>query len=191
MGVKSIMFSPKESKHPGWDFLIGILPVVLSILTLAGNIRADGGTVLCQSTDSSLLVTAFSTQDPVRIGRLDINFLVEAAADKQPILDARVFVELENESGASVRTEATRQQARNKLLYCSLIEIPEPGHWSMKITVRRGANASVMFHQLVVTEAQPAILAHWKLLTFPPVFVLLFITNQWLRRNASAAQPAA
>ena len=183
MGIKATMFSANESKHPAQDLLTGMLPVVFSILTLAGSIRADGGTVLCQSTNRSFLVTAFSTQNPVRIGQSDISFLVKDLVDNQPILDARVFVELESESGASVSAEATREQARNKLLYCSLIDIPEAGHWEMKITVKHGASESVMFHHLMVTDAHPAILAQWKLLALPPLFVLLFITNQWLRRS--------
>ena len=60
-------------------------------------------TVLCQRTSDSIVVTVFSTQTPLRTGASDISFLVESAADSHPILDARVFVELESESGKSLQ----------------------------------------------------------------------------------------
>lgn len=177
------MFVRGHSEHPARRLLLGMLLVVLAVSMLTKSIRADSGTVLCQRTTDSILVTAFSTDTPLRIGRSDISFLLESAADTQPILDARVFVELESESGTSLRAEATREQARNKLLYCSLIDFPEAGHWTMKIIVKHGALRSVLFHHLIVADGQPKLLAHWKLLMFPPLLALLFITNQWLRRS--------
>ena len=183
MKPKPIMFVREGSQHPMRHLLLGMLLVVLSILMLTKNIRADGGSVLCQSTSGSIVVTAFSTQSPVRVGRSDISFLVEDAADKHPILDAQVFVELENESGTSLRAEATREQARNKLLYCALIDLPAACHWMMKIIVKHSTGQSVSFHHLPVAAGQPTLLAHWKLLIFPPLLTFLFITNQWLRRS--------
>jgi hypothetical protein len=97
-----------------------------------------------------------------------------------------VFIELENEAGATVRAEATHDQARNKLLYCSLINIPEAGHWTMKIIVQYGAEKAEVLHDLTVAKPQPMLLAYWKLMAFPPMLVMLFVTNQWLRRNRSA-----
>lgn len=156
---------------------------LLSILLLTRSVLADGGVVLCQKTNDSLFVTIFSTQTPLRTGASDISFLVESATDSHPILDARVFVELESQSGRSLHTEATRAVARNKLLYCSLLDFPEAGHWTMKVIVKHGAGRSVLIQHLEVTEGVPTLLAHWKLLIFPPLLISLFMTNQFLRRS--------
>ena len=156
---------------------------LLSILLPTRNVLADGGVVLCQRTNDSIVVTVFSTQTAVRTGASDISFLVESAADSHPILDAEVFVELESESGKSLHAEATRALARNKLLYCCLVDLPEAGHWTMKVIVNHGTGRSVLIHQLQVAQDIPAILAYWKLLVFPPLLTFLFMANQYLRRS--------
>ena len=160
-------------------WLLGLLAVLL----FTRSVLADGGTVLCQRTSDSLVVTVFSTQTPLRTGASDISFLVESATDSHPILDARVFVELESETGKSLHAEATRARASNKLLYCSLLDLPEAGHWTMKVIVKRGSGSSVMIHHLQVAEELPPMLAHWKLFIFPPLLTFLFLANQFLRRS--------
>jgi hypothetical protein len=156
---------------------------LFSISLLTRSVWADGGGVLCQTTIDSIVVTVFSIQTPLRTGASDISFLVESAADSHPILDARVFVKLESESGKSLHAEATRALARNKLLYCCLLDLPESGHWTMTVIVQRGTKRSVLIHHLQVAEDQPTILAHWKLLVFPPLLTFLFMANQYLRRS--------
>jgi len=156
---------------------------VLSIWVLTISALADGGTVLCQRTSDSIVVTVFSAQTPVRTGISDISFLVESATDSHPILDARVLVELESESGKTLHAEATRALARNKLLYCCLLDLPEAGHWTMKVLVKRGTGRSVLIHHLQVAKRQAPVLAYWKLLIFPPLLTFLFMANQFLRRS--------
>ncbi len=163
--------------------MLAMLTVVLCVSPLTKSIRADGGEILCQRTNDSIQLTVFSTQTPIRIGVSDISFLVESAADSHPILDARVFAELESDSGKSLRTEATHALARNKLLYCCLLDFPEAGHWTMKVFVTHGTGRSVLIHHLLVAERQPTLLPHWKLLIFPPLLTFLFMANQFLRRR--------
>jgi hypothetical protein len=160
-------------------WLLGLLAVLL----FTRSVLADGGTVLCQRTSDSLVVTVFSTQTPLRTGASDLSFLVESAADSHPILDAEVSVELESDSGKSLHAEATRTRARNKLLYCSLLDLPEAGHWTMKVIVKHGTGRSVLIHHLQVADGLPTLLAHWKLLIFPPLLTFLFMANQFLRRS--------
>lgn len=156
---------------------------VLFIWLLTRSVLADGGEVLCQRTSDSIVVTVFSTQTPLRTGASDISFLVESAADSHPILDARVVVELENESGKTLHAEATRALARNKLLYCCLLDLPEAGHWTMKVIVKHATGRSLLVHHLRVAERQPPILAYWKLLVLPPLLTFLFMANQFVRRS--------
>ena len=169
--------------RPARRLLLGLFTVVLCVSPLSKSIRADGGEILCQRTNDSVQITVFSAQTPVRIGASDISFLVESATDSQPILDARVFVELKSESGKILHAEASRALARNKLLYCCLLDFPEAGHWTMKVIVKHGTGSSVLVHHLQVAEGVPTLLAHWKLLIFPPLLTFLFIANQFLRRS--------
>ena len=160
-----------------------VLLIAAFISMMTSNVRADGGTVLWQRTTGPFTVMAFTTESPLRTGPTDISFLVEGTDQPHPVVDALVFIELENEAGATIRAEATHEKARNKLLYCSLINVPEAGHWKMKITIEHGGERAELLDRLMVNGKRPMLIAYWKLLAFPPVVIVLFVVNQWLRRN--------
>lgn len=164
-----------------------LLPLIVSILTMGVSIRADGGSVLWQRTIGSITVTAFTTQSPLRPGPADISFLVENNEQSRPILDAQVLVTFQTETGVTVRTEATHAQARNKLLYCTLIDLPQSGHWKMTLLVVHAAERMEFVSDLAVSQPQSPLIAHWKLVAFPPAIAILFIFQQgfvW-KRNAT------
>ncbi|HEY8187509.1 MAG TPA: hypothetical protein VIF64_15665 [Pyrinomonadaceae bacterium] len=163
-----------------WSFL---LVVFISLSPLVQIARADGGVVIFQRTSPPFIITMFSTEMPLRPGPADVSVLLEKTEGHSPILDAQVFIELEHEAGMIIRTEATRSQARNKLLYCSLIDVPLSGQWKMRVHVRHGNNATEMLSNLVVAAPQPVLVSYWKLFAVPPVTIVLFIINQWLRRR--------
>src|SRR5215475_16008271 len=154
------------------------------LLSLVRSIRADGGVVLCQRTGAPFDITVFFAEMPLRPGLEDLSVLLEQAEGHSPILDAQVFIELEHEGGMMIRAEATRSQARNKLLYCSLIDVPLSGQWKMRVQVIHGNNAVEVLSELVVAAPQPLLLSYWKLTAAPPVIIILFIVNQWLRRRS-------
>ena len=163
------------------------LSLIVSILTVGISIRADGGNVLWQRTIGSITVTAFTTQSPLRPGPADISFLVENNEQSRPILDAQVFVTFQSETGVTMRTEATHAQARNKLLYCTLIDLPKPGHWKMTLLVAHASERIEFVSDLAVSEPQSPLIAYWKLLAFPLTIVIAFIFHQGLawKRDAT------
>src|SRR5262245_20737830 len=163
-----------------WSFL---LVVFISLYSLVQIARADGGIVIFQQASSPFIITLFSTEMPLRPGPADLSVLLEKTDGHSPILDAQVFIELEHEQGTIIRAEATRGQARNKLLYCSRINIPSEGRWKMRVNVIHGSNAVEVLSALVVAAPQPLLLSYWKLTASPQVIFMLFIINQWLRRR--------
>ncbi len=165
--------------------LTRMLLVAVSILTVTSSVRADGGTLLWQQTTGPFQVTLFTTQTPLRRGPVDLSVMLEKSGETRPIVDARVFIELENQARKTVRAEATHGQARNKLLYCSLIDLPEAGYWQMKLIIEHGDERAEVLDQLMVANPQPMLIAYWKLMAFPPIIIILFIINQWLRRSRS------
>jgi len=139
---------------------------------------------MCQRTSAPFTITLFSTEMPLRPGPADLSVLLEQPDGHSPILDAQVFIELKHEAGMIIRAEATRSQARNKLLYCSLINLPAAGHWKIRLHISRGNTRAEMLSDLVVAAPQPVFLSHWELIAVPPIIIILFILNQWLRRRA-------
>jgi hypothetical protein len=154
------------------------------LLSLARSARADGGIVLCRRTGTPFDVTVFFSEMPLRPGIADLSVLLEQAEGHSPILDAKVIIELEHEGGTIIRAEATRSQARNKLLYCSLIDVPLSGRWKMRVHVIHGNQAAEVLSDLLVAQPQPVLLSYWKLTAAPPVIIILFIVSQWLRRRS-------
>jgi hypothetical protein len=163
-----------------------LLLIALSVLTLTQIARADGGVVLWQRTAEPFTITLFSTEMPLRPGPADLSVLLERTEGHSPILDAQVFIELEHEAGMIIHVEATRSQARNKLLYCSQINLAASGKWKMRLHVIRGDNKAEVLGDLVVAAAQPVLLSYWKLIALPPVIIILFILNQWLGKSRRA-----
>ena len=169
-----------------WSFL---LVVFISLSPLVQIARADGGIVIFQQASPPFTITLFSTEMPLRPGPADLSVLLESPEGHSPILDARVLIELEHEAGTIIRAEATRSQARNKLLYCSLINLPKSGHWKMRLHVKRGDSTAEVLSDLVVAARQPVLLSHWELIAVPPIIIGLFITNQRLRRKRVQFKP--
>jgi hypothetical protein len=170
-----------------WSFL---LIVVLSLSPLVQIARADGGIVIFQRSSPPFIITLFSTEMPLRQGPADLSVLLEKTEGHSPILDAQVFIELEHEGGTIIRAEATRNQARNKLLYCSLIEVPLSGRWKMIVCVIHGNYAAEVVNDLVLAAPQPLLFSYWKLTAAPAVIIILFILNQWLGRSPLIPQKA-
>ncbi len=162
-----------------------LLLVLIFLPTLVGIARADGGVVMCQRTSEPFRITVFSTEMPLRPGPADLSVLLEQADGHSPILDGEVFFELTHETGMSIRAEATRSQARNKLLYCSVIDLPLAGHWKMSVRARRGHDRAEVLQDLSVAAPQPLLLSYWKLIAFSPTVIILFVMNQWLRGRRS------
>lgn len=159
-----------------WSYLF----LVISFLSLVRTARADGGVVICRRTAEPFNLTVFLTDVPVRPGPADLSILLESTEEHMPILDAQVFVELEHEAGTIIRSEATRSQARNKLLYCSLINLPAAGPWKMKVLVRHGRDRAEILGDLLIVAPRPVVLSYWKLIAAPLLIIIVFILNQWL-----------
>src|SRR6266850_3040420 len=176
-----------STKKPGryiWRRRWSLMFILICVPALVRVARADGGVVMCQRTSAAFTITLFSTETPLRPGPADLSVLLEQPDGHSPILDAQVFIELQHQAGMIIRAEATRSQARNKLLYCSLINIPKSGQWKMKLHIIRNDTRAEMLSDLVVAAPQPVFLSHWELIAVPPIIIILFILNQWLRRRA-------
>ncbi len=83
------------------------LPILIFLTPLVQIARADGGIVICQQSSAPFTITVFATEMPLRPGIADLSVLVEPTEGHSAILDAQVLIELEHETGMSIRAEAT------------------------------------------------------------------------------------
>ena len=54
----------------------------------------------------------------------------------------------------------------------------------MRVHVMHGNQVADVLSDLVVAAPQPLVLSYWKLTATPPLIIVLFIVNQWLRRRS-------
>jgi hypothetical protein len=112
--------------------------------------------------------------------------MVEDSANAAIMLDADVDLRLQAERGGrTLKAQATRKQATNKLLQSAVINLPTPGQWKLTVLVRRGSDKAIFNTQLQVAPPVPRFASVRPLVALPPLAVLLFAGHQILRQQRS------
>jgi hypothetical protein len=162
--------------------------MLIAIAWMAGIIRAhaDGGAVQFEKSAGPFIITVFTTPSPLRAGPVDISLMIQSRDSQQPVLDCQAFVQLRKEGAMSIRSEATREAAQNKLLYAAPVKVPETGLWELEVAIRHGDDSINVAGEITVAPANPVLLVYWRSLVLPPLFISLFAVNQWLKQRGGA-----
>src|SRR5579871_4724750 len=118
-----------------------MIRTTLVLLATAASALADGGAVVLHKRTQALTVTAFASPAPPRAGPLDISVLVQSSDTLEPVLDAQVWLRFANGSQTK-EVQATRTQAKNKLLYAASAQLADPGDWQLSVETRTRAGAT-------------------------------------------------
>jgi cytochrome c oxidase assembly factor CtaG len=142
-----------------------------------------GGDVRLMEKAGPFLITVFSDPTPLRVGPVDFSVLVQDGDSGRPILDAEVTVRIREHGtgGPSILTQATRQNATNKLLYAAPVNLPAPGLWELQVSTRRQAQAADVM--CMVTAAPPGFMPRAWLLYAALLSVMIGggALHQWRR----------
>jgi hypothetical protein len=144
---------------------------------------ADGGVLLMKQSSGALWIAVFTEPAPLRAGLADISVLIQDRDSQQPVLNAEVMVVLHRKGRETIRTQARREQAKNRLLYAALLNLPEAGRWEMEVTVVRNSEEAKISGVMTVAPPRPFLLTYGWPLAFPPISIGLFVMNQWLKRH--------
>lgn len=173
--------------------------VIMLLCASAALARADGGSVQFQSAAGPFQVTVFSEPGIIRAGLVDLSVLVQASPHGEPVLDADVTLGLSplDETRArqqpawappacindvdreATRITANRSRGPNRLLYSSLVQIPDRGRWQLSIWVHSNSMTGMARTVLEVEPPAPPWVNYWHLFAFPPAAVIGF----WLRQR--------
>lgn len=162
------------------------LSLLAPLLALCAQAQADGGLLQLRQTAGRFVVTVFAAPNPPRAGPVDISVLAEDVTDGRAALDGEVIVRLWREGGITVVGQATRNVAKNKLLYSALMNLPEAGQWELEVTIKQGENKVSVLGRIWVAQPRPFLLSYWRSLSLPWIVVALFAINQWLKRRAAS-----
>ncbi len=172
------------------------MKAIYSIIVLAflcpGFLLADGGTLLLRQHAGPLIISIFSTPEPLRVGSGDISVMVQKSEDKSTVLDATVKLHLTHTTPdgiSEVFVPATHAKATNKLLYASQVNLAAEGSWKLVSTVNSKVGNAEVAANIDVMPPEPRILAYWPYFAVVPVIIILFAMNQWLKAKRKATNP--
>ncbi|HEX4227428.1 MAG TPA: hypothetical protein VHZ07_02080 [Bryobacteraceae bacterium] len=158
----------------------------LYLLAIACCLGAHGGVLLLHERAGAYLISLFSADAPLRAGSQDFTVLVQTAADGNIVSDCRVELSFRRANTAQVRIDAQVGQSANKLLYAAPAQLGA-GVWQFTISVQPSGGAFAEAHGTVtILPEQPPIAAYWPYFAVPPIAVLLFTLNRWLKRRSKS-----
>ncbi len=176
--------------------LHAFLAIVLSALPMHSS-HADGGVVLAEHASTIHRVTLFGSPYPLRAGPADLSVFVQDAKTGEPILNAKVEIQLLAASPGDGEAwvppccsmkpgdstlPARRESAQNKLLYAADALFSASGSHRILVQVDGGAALAA---DVEVSPALPPAAHYWSYLALPPLFIGIFALNQRLRRRSS------
>lgn len=151
--------SPRPERQPqpicpesrSFSPVLAVLALALPLAVLGWGLFApdkidiDEDLMRAQGGSGPLLISVFTQRDPIPQYDLEVAVLVQDRETGETALDSSVEVELQPAYGASgdaILAHASPDQATNKLLAATSVDLPSPGTWNMRVSARRGGDAS-------------------------------------------------
>jgi hypothetical protein len=163
------------------------------ILHPSSLLRADGGAIRLSQTEGNYRITVFTAPTPLRAGPVDISVLIQEAATGEPVRGAQITIKAERSGlpGVEMLQQATTEAATNKLYYAAAFDLPEPGWYSVEVSIDGTlGNAQVHFN-LEAGEPLPSWLAIAPWVGWPLLAVLFFCVHQVLVRRRNTPRVAS
>ena len=186
---------------------------MLVILLLPRLTHAHLGIVRSRQTQGPFAITVFTSPELVRGRAANVSVMVQRRDSNEAIFDATVGFVLKPPRGAMLDPTdpicgksspmtpgisqvapatllATREQSPNKLLYAATVNFPSAGDWQLEASVRHGPDSTKLTCEIPVSVPARRLAGLIPYLALPPLFVVLFGLNQWLRsRGVPVKQP--
>ena len=111
--------------------------------------------------------------------------MIQDADGGRPILEAEVTVQLQEQGTdrSPIITQATRQNATNKLLYAALVNLPAPGLWELQVTAQYQAQRANVTGMVTAVPPRPTLCSWWLYAALLSVTIGSVALHQWHRRH--------
>ena len=167
--------------------MIYLLLVSSFLLPPSSFLRADGGTIRLSEQKGNYRITVFTSPTVLRAGPVDISVFVQDAATGEPALGVQVTIQAvwHGSPGVALYHPATKQAATNKLYYAALLDLPEPGWYSVEVSIDGPLGEAQVRCEVEAAEPLPQWLTMWPWIGWPVLAILLFGVHQFLVRGRS------
>ena len=168
-------------------FMVGLsfwlLPAT-ALLLMPSLAAADGGALRLSEMKDGYRIAVFTTPTPLRAGLADISVLVQEAATGEPASGVRVSITAQKHDGqcGEIRHPATTQAATNKLYYAAMFNLPEPGWYSVEVSIVGAKGATNAGFDVEAAEPLPPALTALPWVGWPLLAIAIFLVHQLLVR---------
>jgi len=170
------------------------LAVLCFVPALMGTDKAlaDGGTVQFSRQVGDMRFTVMTDPTPLRVGIADVSIMLQDARSGAVIHDGRATVIFSHAADPplSMRGEATRAAATNKLLRAAQLDIPRPGKWQCEVEFVT-SEATIRVQEVLNVAERPdrwRAAAPW--LFAPLVPMGLYVVAEWLASRRKESRQA-
>jgi hypothetical protein len=148
---------------------------------------ADGGAIRLSAQHDIYRVTVFTSPTVLRAGPVDISVLVQEAATGELASDVQVTIEAVRRGTiqAAFHGPATTEAATNKLYHAAILDLPEPGWYSVDVAIDGALGKAQVQFEMEVAEPLPTWLPMLPWIGWPVVAIALFSVHQVLVRRRS------
>jgi hypothetical protein len=155
-----------------------------ALFCLPSLAAADGGTVRLSEQKGKYRITVFTAPTPVRVGTMDISLLVQEAATGELAPEVQVTINAvrRGSPGVALHHPATAGAAANKLYYDATFDLPEPGWYSVDVSIDGALGKAHVRFDLEAAESLPRWLTMWPWVGWPVLAIMLFSIHQLLVR---------
>jgi hypothetical protein len=145
---------------------------------------ADGGTVRLSEQKGKYSISVLTAPTPVRVGTVDISVLVQEAATGELAPEVQVIINAvrRGSPGVALHHPATAGAATNKLYYAATFDLPEPGWYSVEVSIDGALGKAHVRFDLEAAEPPPRWLTMWPWVGWPVLAIMLFSIHQLLVR---------
>jgi hypothetical protein len=163
------------------------LLAIAALFLLPSLAPADGGTIRLSEQKGGYRITVFTAPTPVRAGPVDVSVLVQDAATGEPASGVHVTIKAERRGspGVALLHPATTEAATNKLYHAATFDLPEPGWYSLEVSIDGSPGEAQVLFELQAAEPLPHWFALWPWVGWPVLAILLFSIHQLLVRSRS------
>jgi hypothetical protein len=165
--------------------MICILLVSSLALYPSSFLWADGGTVRLSEQQGNYRITVFTAPTPLRAGPVDVSVFVQAAATGEPAsgVQATLKAAPRGSPAAASYHPATTEAATNKLYHAATFDLPEPGWYSVEVSIDGALGEAQVRFELEAAEPLPQCLGMWPWVSWPVLAIVVFAVHQLLVRR--------
>lgn len=131
-----------------------VLLALLTCISLAAPLRADGGMLRISKKVNGLVISAFTSPTPACVGTIDVSILIQDERTGTAILDGDVTI-VARRGNSTHAAAATAETATNRMMRAAQIDLRDAGRWSFEIDFQKDQSESRIAFDLDVEPAAP------------------------------------